>query len=500
MLWSKNFSGVDKIRKIWFIALMSGAILSIVLIFDIISQRKKESVPTPPDYMDIKTLLLHESLPGGYADLLIDFSENTLRYSPSIYTEIEYLEAYEGSFTEDEKYRLILLLEEYKLLEWLNGRYYWDKTWSEQQCDATDYNLNPNANYVKRSDFVSLNKMEYYMGMGEDEFWFRTERYSSWLSYYLFSSEFDTADTSLSYGSYGVPEGYDELLDNLWDFALSKVEAVDWRSIIDKGAIVDILLNFPYMGNETIGEPDYDKLWYFSINEFFGGKEHGPGATFAYSYTDPLSTRHNPNFSLTGDQIKYYTWYNSDINMVDPAGSIQKYREADEWFGNKWTEMGNDMMNRTETLDEEGKQKLAGILEKYEVAVWKEPEYYKNKPESSHIIEGEFFNLSPDTHYYGISEQEFEVRSTFETFIYLYDTDGKRLRLHYDNTGLPENYNEFRKELWDFAIEYILTKRPDSISDWRDHLDNWGKAHLKILQERETSDVKPEGYRDKETK
>lgn len=244
--------------------------------------------------------------------------------------------------------------------------------------------------------------------------------------------------------------------------------------MIDQEAEAEMLKEYPYMGNETAGTPDCNKMWYFSINEFFGG-EHGPGASFTYSLEE-----NNVLMDPTG-RLDYNTWYDADINMVDKAGEIQKYRESDEWFESKWRESEHVMPFYGYALNEEEKRSLVEILDKYQVTAWQEPKVYQNQPESNHIEEGDFFNLSPDTHYNGIGEQEFEVRSAFETFIYVYDTDGKRMRLHYDNNCLPENYNEFRKELWDFVMGH------GRAVDWRPLLDQWGRTHLKILQERETS-------------
>lgn len=100
------------------------------------------------------------------------------------------------------------------------------------------------------------------MGLGKDEFWYRTETYMGELTHDNYESG---QSPLLKYETTGVPDGYSELLDELWDFALSKVQAVDWRSIIDRGSKAGMLKKFPYMGKETAGIPDSSKMWYFSI-------------------------------------------------------------------------------------------------------------------------------------------------------------------------------------------------------------------------------------------
>lgn len=506
-MWFKEVDEEKKMIMRWFIVsigsiafLILAAILIVTAIyaFVIIPQREKnksltqqdsmkfnnlsqDELPTHEDYMNIKALHLNEDFYDGFAGLSFDFETNKLRYVASNSFGI-----LEGHFTEDEKVELILLLEEYKYFEWLDGRYYWDLLWNPQNCDVTSYALNPDANNTKRTEFYSLNKAKYYMGLGKDEFWYRTETYMGELTHDNYESG---QSPLLKYETTGVPDGYSELLDELWDFALSKVQAVDWRIIIDRGSKAGMLKKFPYMGKETAGIPDSSKMWYFSINEFFGGKEHGPGASMRCSRID----NYQPN---PAESIWYNTWYDTDLNLVDTAGNIQTYREADEWFENKWTETEHIMPSYSADLNEEGKRKLAGILDKYQITAWQEPQYYQNQLEPCHIEEGDFFNLIPNKQYEGISEQEIEIRSTFETFIYLYDTDGKRLRLHYDNTGLPENYNEFREELWNFVMEYRMEQsdyytmeepyksdRKNKL-DWRNQLDQWGRDHLEIMEKK----------------
>lgn len=436
---------------------------------------KDEKPSNHQDYEKLESLYLQEQLPGGEMELQIDFKENIILYSEALYES-----SIKGTFTENEKKDLLLLLEKYQFLEWKTGRYYWDLNYRPVMDDVTSYAINIDANYVKRMEFLSLNKYEYYMGMGADELWYRT-KYNSRISY---QPNEELKYNPLTYESFGVPDGYNELLDCLWDFVFDHLDIADRRSELDQRGKDYMLKRCPYMGWEELGTPDYDKIWYFSYNEFFGGQKSGPGASLVYSHTE-----RNPQDT---DYMEYIIWTPiitmvKSINFVDEEGNIQKYRNRDSALETCWSDYAGGRSYNS-SLSEEGKQKLIEILKKYDVASWKESENNSDQMITDSIEEGQFFNLIPGEAYNGISKLEYEIRSSYESYIYIYDTDGKRMRLRLNKTAIPENFNGFRKELWDFAINYMSKEEYFVDADWRNQLDKWGKDYLESLQNEEKID------------
>lgn len=453
-MWFKTFYGIKKTRKVW---LILGVAVFTVTAFAAWPYWKKHREPTHWDYVNIKEFIMQESYPSGFMQLQIDFKKRTIyfhgRNSFNVYR----------TFTKDEKEELIGLLEQYRFLEWPDGSYYM-QNWKHV--------------YARRTG-IPLTEDEYYMGLGKKEVYLRSTYecrlwYSSYTNKYM---------NSLLYDKSGFPEGYNELLDSVWDFVF-RHDIQDERLLYDEWTEEDGKEAYLDRKQEGMDSFDYEKMFYFSINEFFGGQDGAPGCSLSYWQ--------DVRYEQVEGSIEYRPWLllGSDvnrINFVDKEVNIQKYREKDNWWEHKWLEKQLDLTYSTLDLNKAGKEKLLHILKKYDVASWKEAEYYQNQPQPNRIRAGEFFNLNPEIYYEGVGELEHTVRSSFESFIYLYNTDGRYIRLRYGNTGLPENYNEFRQELWDFEMEYLKnnTSHLHDEYDWRNQLDQWGMYYLEDLREKE---------------
>lgn len=447
-MWFKSYYKSHKCVK--YGLSIVGVILIIIFCYIVCLHWRKYRRPTSRDYTDLKELNIVESYPGGGMYLKIDLKNKIIVYQGLS------SEAITRMLTESDKAELIWLLQEYKFLEWPDGSYYMQ---------------NFKGTYARRTG-IPFTESEYYMGLEEGGS--GQSGYDCTIWYLDKHMKSMSPAKSLNYNNYGFPEGYNEFMDYLWEFV--------FRHDIEHGGIqLDLAKRTvtPDMRQQNAGILDYDNISCFSINEFFGGAEGGPGASLSYIRRADKGTIEHRIWTIMGMD-------KSAINFVDKDGKLQKYRERNNWWENKWRKQPI-VYGSSVPFSEEGKKELIGILKKYDLASWHGGEYYQNQTQPNYILAGNFFNLDPNKQYKDITELEHYARSSYESFIYLYDTNGVRFIFRYDNKGLPENYNEFRKEIWDFESKYMYendTHYEDN-GDWRELLDQWGNYYLELLRERE---------------
>lgn len=92
--------------------------------------------------------------------------------------------------------------------------------------------------------------------------------------------------------------------------------------------------------------------------------------------------------------------------------------------------------------------------------------------------QGEFYNIENAKEVKNTREQE--LRSGYDALIHVVYTDGEHVELELENGRLPEAYNDFRDELWDYMIPYINEGRSEEkqVVDWREFIDQWGAEFL----------------------
>lgn len=365
-----------------------------------------------------------------------------------------------GTFSKEEGKKLISILEKYDTLNWKPGVYYYDKS---HGIEPSAYMMNPDAEFHKIGKYfqISSGPNQYYIGVSTKEKSNRGKK--------GYNSEIQLGSGSqyLKYLSYGLPEGYNECMEEIWDFVFAHIDAVDYRVNLDNRVIVGIKDK-----TRTDEALNLDNLEYFSLEEFFGGFDSGIKASLKFD--EGLWD----NKCLTGDYQPY-----KEVYAMDKDGIPNLLGEPDE----KTIQLISDIIpyGQVRDTDTEINKKLMDILKKYKVLEWRDKDYYAAQPESDYVIQGDFFNLKP-----GLSEEEkqmdekeYAIRSSYNGFIDLYDTEGRRISLRYDNHGVPEEYQEFRQELWDFAINY-MSKGDRNVkreNDWRNYIDQAGKAYLELV-------------------
>ena len=77
--------------------------------------------------------------------------------------------------------------------------------------------------------------------------------------------------------------------------------------------------------------------------------------------------------------------------------------------------------------------------------------------------------------------QEQVLRSGYDALIHVVYTNGDHVEIRLENGRLPEGYNDFRDELWDYMIPYINegVAEEKQAADWRDLIDQWGEEYMR---------------------
>ena len=364
-----------------------------------------------------------------------------------------------GTFSEQDKKNLLAILQKNQVLDWKPGIYYEDQS---HGLEPAAYQMNSDAEYRKIGEYfrISSGMNQYYNGLSKKEKISRERCYESVV-------RFGTDSSDLKYSSYGLPENYNEFMKEIWDFVFAHVDAEDYRKNLDK----KVTEKRKAQNVLTEGLPDLNHLEYFSLEEFFGGFDSG--IKVSLKFDEGLWKEK----SLHGDYEPY-----KEIYAMDKDGIPNLLGEPDE----KTIQLISDIIpyGQVRDTDTETNKKLIDILKKYKVLEWRDKDYYAVQPDSAYVIQGDFFNMKP-----GLSEEEkqmdekeYAIRSSYNGFIDLYDTEGRRISLQYDNHGVPEEYQEFRQELWDFAINYMSegdrNKRTEN--DWRNYIDQAGREYLEL--------------------
>ena len=118
---------------------------------------------------------------------------------------------------------------------------------------------------------------------------------------------------------------------------------------------------------------------------------------------------------------------------------------------------------------------LPGIIERYGVEDWG-----TGTDGTGYVRQGTFYNIENAER--AADENERVVRSGYDALIHILYTDGGHVEIQLENGSLPEGYNDFRDELWDYMIPYMNEgmAEKEQVADWRDLIDQWGEEHLHV--------------------
>ena len=349
---------------------------------------------------------------------------------------------YERGFDELGWEALIEIMEKYQLADWtIEGRY----LYRNYSGGPSHYVKQEDVEYVRQGDFFNLNPEGFYLGMDQNEQDFRC-------SYYGVISVFPEDDQArpfwpesgpnLLYSGYGVPPNYNEFRQELWDFVIEYTGGFDWRVKSDQVGQELMHQMFPYMTEQKSEENPYQNIRYFSIMESYGGKEIGPKAGFTYDGGEKTFFYRYPNFG------KLY--------------SIAENKQPFLYCDDAGTNISTPNYFVIETIIDEnevGLETLKSLLEKYAVFEW-EPnrigEFY-----SAYVNQGTFFNVDNLTDIEDENEKWF--RSSCDILINIILSDGTYKEIRLQNGKLPQTYNQFRVEFWDYFVDYCYRNEVESL-------------------------------------
>jgi len=372
----------------------------------------------------------------------VTFTKEQLAYqiSPVFIDSTEPI-VYETAFDEQGWESLLEIMKKYELADWdIAGNY----LYRNYSAGPSHHIKKENVEYVRQGDFFNLNSENFYLGIDQNELDFRCDyKGEMW----TFSEDekrpfWVNGPSMREYNSYGVPPNYNEFRQELWDFVIAYTGGFDWRVKSDQVGQELMHQMFPYMTEQKSEENPYQNIRYFSIMESYGGKEIGPKAGFIYDGGKNTFSYRYPNFG------KLYSVAENKLPFL--------------YYDDAGTNIGTPNAFGTETIIDEnevGLETLKSLLEKYAVLEW-EPnrigEFY-----SAYVNQGTFFNVDNLTDIEDENEKWF--RSSCDILINIILSDGTYKEIRLQNGKLPQTYNQFRVEFWDYFVDYCYRNEVESL-------------------------------------
>lgn len=353
-----------------------------------------------------------------------------------------------GYTLNEEIYEVKLSRADFKELKAIVNQYKLEDDYSKKRKIGGDSKKEQSNGIIKRGCFYSYNTNAQYIGLTDIEKRHKTDyhmqvKINGWSTGYRYREE--------------IPENSNDIVEKMWDFTFKHINTQDFRKDLNKVGYERMINAYPFMA-DNVGTPDIEKLVFFSLNEFFGGLDSGINSTVSFNtngYVDAYM-----EYSSISKELTYYVDNNGEIQLLqivspDTAAIINK------------------TMNHYSRLiiDEDALIELKAILTKYDLTGWVD-----HKENSNSVNEGLFFDFEQAEHNKTISQSEKKIRQSYQSFIYLYDSEGKKFRISLQNSSLPDNYNDLRKEIWNFVMKYI----DNESLDWRKNLNDTGEKYLQI--------------------
>lgn len=312
----------------------------------------------------------------------------------------------------------------------------------------------PDVDFVKEGDFFNITDMNpacqeaippYYYGIDQNE---KRSRSGYQSHFEIYTDDGPYPSLSRSYESYGVPKGYDRFRKEFWDLIIGRAGIPDWRLELGDWGRENMYKMYPYM----LEEGQERQIRYFSLLESYGGK--GPADQVSLVYDG-------------GEQsISYDCFSHGKIYSVGKSGQPVLYNG-----GRSAITKGVGMVKDVPGIPGE----LPGIIERYGVEDWG-----TGTDGTGYVRQGTFYNIENAER--AADENERVVRSGYDALIHILYTDGGHVEIQLENGSLPEGYNDFRDELWDYMIPYMNEgmAEEEQVADWRDLIDQWGEEHLHV--------------------
>ena len=344
---------------------------------------------------------------------------------------------------------LVMIYNNNHVYEWKEQEYYRNRRYGQEPDQFSEY---PDVEFVEEGDFFNIADSDpgsaqasppCYYGIDHNEKRFRSD-YSGHVGIYI--NEDEILYTDRSYGSYGLPGEYREFRRAFWDLIIGHAGLPDWRFELGDWGRENLYEKYPYM----LGDGEEKKIRYFSLLESYGGKESALAVSLVYDGGE--------------GSLRYEVCSPSKTYSVNPWGQPELYcgKQSLPWEGVK---AEREVPGVPEELTE--------LIERYEVGLW---EIGNNGTE--YIRQGEFYNIENGQLAEDVNERA--LRSRYDALVHVVYTNGDHTEIKLENGNLPETYNDFRDELWDYMILYMSESRVEAVPDWRDHIDQWGKEYMGV--------------------
>lgn len=313
----------------------------------------------------------------------------------------------------------------------------------------------PEVDFVKEGDFFNITnsnfacseaKSPYYYGIDQNEKKFRSDYYGF---FELYTNNNSNPSFERAYESYGLPKEYNRFRKEFWDLIVEHTGIPDWRLDLGDWGRENLYKKYPYMLQDDPENP----IRYFCLLENYGCKENHPTSAISLVYDG-------------GEQsILYECNFQGKIYSVGKSGQPVLFSERKPFSSG-----GANIVNQVPKIPEG----LSEIINRYEVNNWE-----TETGGTGYVRQGEFYNIANARQVKDKSEQE--LRSGYNALIHVVYIDGNHVEIHLENGRLPESYNDFRDELWDYIIPYMNEgkTKEEQITDWRDMIDQWGEENLR---------------------
>lgn len=346
--------------------------------------------------------------------------------------------------------KLIAIFNDNNVNTWKEQGYYLDKSFNQQ---ATLFEEWPEVEFIKEGDFFNITNstsvfnltyLPCYYGIDQNEKNFRSDYYGS---FKLYTNNDESPFFWRAYDSYGLPKEYNHFRNEFWDFIVGQTGIADWRFELGDWGRKNLYKKYPYM----LQQGQEGQIRYFSLLENYGGKESAMGVSLVYD---------------GGEQsILYKCCSYEKIYSVGKSRLPVLYCERASvpiWKLESETEVSAMPKG------------LLEIVGKYKVNNWE-----TESIGTEYVCQGEFYNIENVKRVKDKNEQV--LRSGYDALIHVVYTDGNHVELWLENGRLPEAYNDFRDELWDYMLSYMNEGKADDtqVVDWRDLIDQWGEEYLR---------------------
>lgn len=450
---------------------ISGCMLLFVLICAVVGcgrqNNKEETYPTPIDvitaprvfnaYSDITKITFSEYFGGKWGDewqflVTVTATKDTIQYrcmrSDNLSEKAPEVFGFESVCDEKVLDHLTYLLNDNNFGNWKEQEYYLNRAFGQQ---ATLYEEPREVRWAEIGDFFNLASPLRYYGIDQNEKKFRSD-YSC--DIVVYTDDQQMPDFYRSYEGYGLPQEYHYFEQVFWDYIVGCTGIADWRFELSQWGKDNMYILYPYMYSDT----EDRQIRYFSFLESYGGRNSAVQASLVYDGGE--------------NTVTYECAYPEKTYSVGRSGIPILYSDRQESYGILYDD-GKEIEASKEATS--ASEVLTDMIEKYGVDAW---DTESADGGNGYVRQGEFYNaknaeLAED-------KNERALRSGYDALLHVVYTNGEHTEIWLQNGRLPDSYNDFRDELWDYFIPYVNqdVEAEEQATDWRKHIDAWGEAYM----------------------